>query len=83
MTRTLDLTGELLAQLEWHWTTQLRPRLDGLTDDEYLWEPAQPSWNVHPFLSLIVQDVASLFGVRDSASCPPKLPFGRMSVSFE
>jgi hypothetical protein len=48
MTRTLDLTAELLAQLEWHWTTQLRPRLDGLTDDEYLWEPAQPSWNIHP-----------------------------------
>ena len=47
-TRTLDLTAELLAQLEWHWSNQLRPRLDGLTDDEYLWEPAQPAWNVRP-----------------------------------
>lgn len=48
MTRTLDVTAELLAQLEWHWSNQLRPRLDGLTDDEYLWEPAQPAWNVRP-----------------------------------
>ena len=47
-TPTLDVTAELLAQLEWHWSIQLRPRLDGLTDDEYLWEPAQPAWNVRP-----------------------------------
>ena len=30
----------LIEQLEWHWTNQLRPRLNGLTDEEYLWEPA-------------------------------------------
>lgn len=24
----------LIEQLEWHWTNQLRPRLDGLTDEE-------------------------------------------------
>ena len=47
-TTTIDWTAELLAQLEWHWRGQLRPRLEGLTDDEYLWEPAQPAWNVHP-----------------------------------
>ena len=45
---TLDWTAHLLDQLEWHWTGQLRPRLDGLTDDEYTWEPAQPAWNVRP-----------------------------------
>lgn len=27
---------------------QLRPRLDGLTDDEYFWEPVPGSWNVRP-----------------------------------
>jgi hypothetical protein len=32
-----DILGD---QLGWHWTYQLRPRLDGLTDEEYLWEPA-------------------------------------------
>jgi hypothetical protein len=39
---------ELLEQLTWHWEHQLRPRLGGLTDEEYLWEPVRPSWNVHP-----------------------------------
>ena len=48
MTTTLDWTTQLLEQLTWHWTGQLRPRLEGLTDDEYVWEPAQPSWNVRP-----------------------------------
>ena len=41
--------GELLiGQLEFYWDFHLRPRLEGLTDDEYLWAPAEPSWTVHP-----------------------------------
>ena len=47
-TTTIDWTAQLLDQLAWHWRGQLRPRLEGLTDDEYLWEPAQPAWNVRP-----------------------------------
>lgn len=39
-------TTTLADQLDWHWTQQLRPRLDGLTDDEYFWEPV-PSWTLH------------------------------------
>ncbi|WP_049566014.1 DinB family protein [Nonomuraea sp. SBT364] len=42
----LDWTAELHEQLAWHWTRQLRPRLDGLTDEEYLWEPAPGSWSI-------------------------------------
>ena len=38
----------VIEQLDWHWTNQFRPRLDGLTDEEYRWEPAPGSWNVHP-----------------------------------
>ena len=38
----------LLDQLTWHWEHALRPRLDGLTDDEYLWEPAPGAWSVRP-----------------------------------
>jgi hypothetical protein len=38
----------LRDQLSWHWTHQLRDRLDGITDDEYFWEPAPGSWNVRP-----------------------------------
>lgn len=37
---------ELLEQLTWHWEAQLRPRLDGLTDDEYRWEPVSGCWNI-------------------------------------
>jgi hypothetical protein len=42
----IDWTTELLDQLEWHWDHQLRPRLDGLTDEEYFWEPAPGGWSV-------------------------------------
>lgn len=45
---TIDWTHELADQLDWHWQHQLRPRLDGLTDDEYRWEPVAGSWNVRP-----------------------------------
>ncbi|GAA2595596.1 DinB family protein [Dactylosporangium fulvum] len=38
----------LREQLTWHWTNQLRDRLDGLTDDEYFWEPAPGCWSVRP-----------------------------------
>jgi hypothetical protein len=47
-TITLDWTALLSEQLETHWRAQLRPRLAGLTDEEYFWEPAQPAWNVRP-----------------------------------
>lgn len=29
-----------------HWRNQLRPRLDGLTDDEYFWEPVPGCWSL-------------------------------------
>jgi DinB superfamily len=44
----VDWTTHLVDQLEFHWTAQLRPRLDGLTDDEYFWEPAPNAWSVRP-----------------------------------
>jgi hypothetical protein len=37
---------ELVDQLESHWRQQLRPRLAGLTDDEYFWQPVPDSWTV-------------------------------------
>ena len=45
---TLDWPATLLEQLTWHWDRQLRPRLDGLTDDEYLWEPVPGAWSLRP-----------------------------------
>ncbi|WP_122261123.1 DinB family protein [Ornithinimicrobium cerasi] len=45
-TLDLDVVTRLHDQLDWHWQAQARPRLDGLTDEEYLWEPAPGTWNV-------------------------------------
>jgi hypothetical protein len=38
----------LVDQLDWHWSHQLRPRLDGLTDAEYFAEPVTKAWSVRP-----------------------------------
>jgi hypothetical protein len=43
-----DWPSEAREQLRWHWEEQLRPRLNGLSDDEYLWEPARDSWSIRP-----------------------------------
>ena len=45
---TLDWTNELAKQLSWHWDEHLRPGLDGLTDDEYFWEPVPGCWSIRP-----------------------------------
>jgi hypothetical protein len=41
-----DWTSLLPEQLEWHWRTHIRPKLEGLTDDEYFWEPVPGAWSV-------------------------------------
>jgi hypothetical protein len=45
---TDDLIAQLPLQLEWHWEHHLRPGLEGLTDDEYLWEPVEGCWSLRP-----------------------------------
>jgi hypothetical protein len=42
----LEWNALIVGQLEFYWDVHLRPRLDDLTDDEYLWEPAHDSWNL-------------------------------------
>lgn len=44
----LNVTDAIVSQLDWHWQNQVRPRLAGLTTEEYLWEPVEGSWNVRP-----------------------------------
>ncbi|MGY0022628.1 DinB family protein [Streptomyces sp. YJ-C3] len=44
----LDWNTLLADQLDWHWRHQLRPRLAGLTDDEYFWQPVPDCWTVRP-----------------------------------
>jgi hypothetical protein len=45
----LDWTEALAGQLDWHWRQQLRPRLAGLSDDEYFWEPVPACLSIRPF----------------------------------
>lgn len=47
-TTGVDLTTELVEQLDWHWQAAARPRLEGLTDAEYYWEPVPDCWNLRP-----------------------------------
>lgn len=42
----LDLTAQLTGQLRFHWDIAARPRLEGLTDAEYFWEPVDGCWSV-------------------------------------
>jgi hypothetical protein len=36
----------MLDQLDFYWGFHLQPRLKGLTDEEYLWEPAEGAWSL-------------------------------------
>jgi DinB superfamily len=47
-TSTFDWAGLLVDQVDWHWQHQARPRLAGLSDEEYRWEPVPGAWNVRP-----------------------------------
>ncbi|HEY1644205.1 MAG TPA: DinB family protein [Streptosporangiaceae bacterium] len=58
----IDWNHELTEQLDWLWRVQLRPRLDGLTDEEYVWEPVPGCWNVRP---RDAQSTAMLSGTGD------------------
>ncbi|MEU7742524.1 DinB family protein [Nonomuraea sp. NPDC049158] len=57
----------LRDQIDWHWTYQLRERLDGLTDDEYFWEPAPGCWSVRP---------------RGTGTAPVRAGAGAMTIDF-
>jgi hypothetical protein len=63
----LQWNRQLIEQLDWHWTRQLRPRLTGLGDDEYFWEPAAGCWNVRP---------------RDESTAPVALGSGDFVLDF-
>jgi DinB family protein len=47
-TTTINWSRSLIGQLDFYWQAHLRPRLEGLTDEEYRWEPVEPCWNLRP-----------------------------------
>jgi len=42
----INWSNEVVEQLDSHWQNQLRPRLEGLTDQEYFWEPVPGCWSL-------------------------------------
>lgn len=44
----MDWNAELREQLDFYWQRNLRSRLEGLTDEEYFWEPVQGCWSIRP-----------------------------------
>ena len=58
---------KLRDQIQWHWDHQLRERLDGLSDEEYFWEPAPGAWNVR---------------VRGTGTAPVQAGAGEMTIDF-
>lgn len=53
-----ELVSHLAEQLDWHWAGQLRPRLDGLTDDEYFFEPVPGCWTLRRDGPRVIPDFA-------------------------
>jgi len=51
-----DVAHDLIDQLDWHWNYHLRPRLDGLTDAEYFWEPVDGCWSIRLSGNRFVQE---------------------------
>ncbi len=45
---TFSWNSALLDQLTFAWDYQFQPRLEGLTDEEYRWEPVAGCWSVRP-----------------------------------
>ncbi|MGW9634954.1 DinB family protein [Nocardiopsis alba] len=42
----VNWNGEILAQTRFYWDFSLWPRLEGLTDEEFYWEPVENCWTV-------------------------------------
>ena len=64
--------SQLLSQLEFRWQVMIRPRLEGLTDDEYVWEPAPGCWSVRPAeIGHFVVEGQWYGGLRHEVSPPP------------
>jgi len=48
VTLTRSWNETLRDQLDFHYRHMFRPRVEGLTDEEYLWEPVPGAWSIRP-----------------------------------
>ena len=56
----VDWNAEVLDQVQTHWHEQLRPRLEGLTDEELVWEPATGVTTIAWRLGHLVEGLESM-----------------------
>jgi hypothetical protein len=42
----INWNSELLDQADFMWNNHFLPRIEGLSDEEYFWEPVEGCWNV-------------------------------------
>jgi hypothetical protein len=55
---TRGWNARLRDQLDFHYRQLFRPRLEGLTDEEYYWEPVPGCWSVRPRAETVGNDSA-------------------------
>jgi hypothetical protein len=70
----MNWTDEIDKQLSWQWENILRPRWDGMTDQEYLWEPVPGMWSVRPRGQGVAVEVGSGSHIIDFAFPEPSPP---------
>ena len=70
----IDWTEQLASQLHWHWQFHLRPRFDGLSDEEYFWEPVPQTWSVRPRGQGVAMEVGAGDFIIDFALPEPSPP---------
>ncbi|TCC50018.1 DinB family protein [Kribbella capetownensis] len=58
----------LIGQLEFYWDVHFWPRLQGLTDEEYRWEPVDGMWSVRPD-----ENGQTIYELADPVPDPPPL----------
>ncbi len=73
-TELVDWGARLHEQLSWHWHEHLRPRLEGLSDDEYLWEPVPGCWSLRPRREAVTPMAAGGGGVVADFDHPEPVP---------
>jgi hypothetical protein len=67
-------SAEIAEQLSWYWENLMRPRLTGLTDAEYFWEPVPGCWSVRPRGAGVAVEVGSGDYIVDFATPEPVPP---------
>jgi hypothetical protein len=56
--QTRGWNARLRDQLDFHYREQLRPRLEGLADEEYYWEPVPGCWSLRSRADATTSDAA-------------------------